>query len=106
MSLKPRSIPAIPEETVRVACAAFPKGNPYLTLRDEVGTIFEDADFVDLFPSDGQPGYAAWRLALVTLLQFREQLADRQGPAAVAARIDWKYLLALDLSAPSFDFSV
>ena len=88
MSLKPSSIPPIPEETVRVACAAFPKGNPYLTLRDEVGTIFEDADFVDLFPSDGQPGYAPWRLALVTILQFREQLPARQAAVAVAARID------------------
>src|SRR5437764_6259207 len=106
MSLKPSSIQPIPEETVRVARAAFPKGNPYLTLRDKVGTIFEDADFVDRFPSDGQPGYAPWRLALVTILQFREQLPDRQAAAAVAARIDWKYLLGLDLSDPSFDFSV
>lgn len=106
MSLKPSSIPLIPEETVRVARAAFPKGNPYLTLRDEVGTIFEDADFVDLFPNDGQPGYAPWRLALVTLLQFREQLPDRQAATALAARIDWKYLLSLDLTDPGFDFSV
>ncbi|MGZ9159367.1 MAG: IS1182 family transposase, partial [Nitrospira sp.] len=106
MSLKPSSIPPIPDETMRVAHAAFPKGNPYLTLRDEVGTIFEDADFVDLFPNDGQPGYAPWRLALVTILQFREQLADRQAAAALAARIDWKYLLGLELTDPGFDFSV
>ncbi len=44
MSLKPSPIQPIPEETVRVARAAFPKGNPYLTLRDEVGTIFADID--------------------------------------------------------------
>src|SRR5215212_10770306 len=106
MSLKPSSIQALPEETVRIARAAFPKGNPYLTLRDAVGTIFEDGDFVDLFPNDGQPGYAPWRLALVTLLQFREQLPDRQAATALAARIDWKYLLSLDLSDPGFDFSV
>lgn len=106
MSLKPSPIQPIPEETVRVARAAFPKGNPYLTLRDEVGTIFADADFADLFPNDGQPGYAPWRLALVTLLQFREQLPDRQAAAALAARIDWKYLLSLDLTDPGFDFSV
>ena len=92
MSLKSSSVLPIPEETVRVARAAFPKGNPYLTLRDEVGTIFEDADFVELFPSDGQPGYPPWRLALVTILQFREQLPDRQAAAAVAARIDWSCL--------------
>jgi len=106
MSLKPRPLQPIPEETVRVARAAFPKGNPYLTLRDEVGTIFEDADFVDLFPNDGQPGYAPWRLALVTLLQFREQLSDRQAAAALAARIDWKYLLGLALTDAGFHYSV
>jgi transposase len=90
MSLKPSPIQPIPEETVRVACAAFPKGNPYLTLRDELGPIFADEDVCDLFPADGQPGLPPWRLALVTILQFREQLPDRQAAAAVAARIDWK----------------
>lgn len=89
-----------------MARAAFPKGTPYLTLRDEVSTIFEDGDFVDLFPNNGQPGYAPWRLALVTLLQFREQLSDRQAAVALAARIDWKCLLSLDLTDPGFDFSV
>jgi transposase len=106
MSLKPRPLQPIPEETARVARAAFPKGNPYLTLRDEIGTIFADEDFQDLFPNDGQPGYAPWRLALVTILQFREQLSDRQAATALAARIDWKYLLGLDLSDPGFNFSV
>ena len=35
----------IPEETARVAKAAFPKGNVYLTMRDELGPIFSDDDF-------------------------------------------------------------
>ena len=39
-------------------------------------------------------------------MQFREHLADRQAAVAVRARIDWKYLLALDLTDPGFDFSV
>ena len=46
----------IPEETARVARAAFPKGNLYLRIRDEVGTIYEDPLFVSLFPNVGQPG--------------------------------------------------
>jgi transposase len=40
MSLKPQPINPVPEETVRVARAAFPKGNLYLTLRDEIGTLY------------------------------------------------------------------
>src|SRR5262249_17569403 len=38
--------------------------------------------------------------------QFRENLADRQAAEAVRTRIDWKYLLSLDLTEPGFDFSV
>jgi transposase len=106
MSLKPSPIGPVPEGTARVARAAFRKGNPLLKLRDELGTVFADADFADLFPRLGQPGLPPWRLALVTLLQFRENLPDRQAAEAVRARIDWKYLLGLELTDPGFDYSV
>src|SRR5215210_5234778 len=106
MSLKPDPIQPVPEVTARVARAAFRKGNPLLKLRDELGAIFADADFADLFPRLGQPGLPPWRLALVTLLQFRENLSDRSAAEAVRARIDWKYLLGLELTDPGFDHSV
>jgi len=106
MSLHPHVIEPVPDETARVARAAFPKGTPYLTLRDHLGTIFQDDDFAALFPAWGYPGLPPWRLALVTIMQFRENLADRQATEAVRARIDWKYLLGLELSDPGFDFSV
>jgi transposase len=106
MSLKPSPIQPVPEATARVAKAAFRKGNPLLSLRDELGAIFADADFADLFPRLGQPGLPPWRLALITLLQFRENLPDRQAAEAVRARIDWKYLLGLELTDPGFDHSV
>jgi transposase len=106
MSLHPQPLEPVPEDTVRVARAAFPKGNPYLTLRDQLGTIFQDEDFAALFPACGQPGLPPWRLALITILQFRETLTDRQAAEAVRARIDWKYLLGLELTDSGFDFSV
>jgi transposase len=106
MSLHPHVIEPVPEETARIAHAAFPKGHPYLTFRDALGTIFQDEDFTTLFPAWGQPGLPPWRLALVTIMQFRENLADRQAAEAVRARIDWKYLLSLELTDPGFDFSV
>jgi len=34
MSLRPHTLEPVPEETAHVARAAFPKGNPYLLLRD------------------------------------------------------------------------
>ncbi len=106
MSSQPTPIDPVPDATIRVARAAFPKGNPYLTLRDQLGVIFHDDDFVDLYAGTGQPGLSPWQLAWVTILQFRETLSDRQAAEAVRARIDWKYFLGLELTDPGFDFSV
>src|ERR671939_1076310 len=107
MSLHPQHpIGSVPKLTARIARAAFPKSNPYLTLRDKLGTVFADRDFADLYPEQGRPGYPPSRLALVTLMQFREGLSDRQAAEAVRARIDWKYLLGLELTDPGFDHSV
>jgi transposase len=89
MSLQPGPIAPVPENTAQVARAALPDGNPYLQLRDQLGTLFTDADFADLSPCRGQPALAPWRLALITVLQFREGLSDRRNADAVRARIDW-----------------
>jgi len=103
MSLKPMPIPPVPTDTAR---AAFPKGNIDMKLRERIGTIIHDEDFAPLFAKDGAPGLPPWRLALVTILQFHENLSDRQAAEAVRARIDWKYVLSLELTDEGFDFSV
>jgi transposase len=41
-----------------------------------------------------------------TILQFRESLSGRKAADATRARMDWKYLLGLELVDPGFDFSV
>jgi transposase len=83
MGLHPRDFSVIPEETARVARAAFPKGNPYMTLRDELGVIYEDHLFAPLFDSTrGRPAESPGCLALVTALQFAENLTDRQQQTA------------------------
>ena len=106
MSLKPLPIAPVPEMTALIARAAFRKGNLYMRLRDELGTLYTDEDFTHLFPLRGKPALPAWRLALVTLMQFLENLPDRQAADAVRARIDWKYALGLELTDPGFDYSV
>ena len=70
MSLQPCPPAPVPEETARVARAVFPKDNPYLLLRDELGCLFSDEEFADLYPLRGQAALPPWRLALVTVLQF------------------------------------
>src|SRR5947199_8802950 len=106
MSLKPTPVGPVPELTAYVARAAFPDGNPYLSVRDALGTFYHDERFAALFPERGQPAEAPWRLALVTVLQFAGGLPDRQAADAVRGRIDWKYALALELTDPGFDASV
>lgn len=104
--LKPLVEMEIPEETIRTAKAAFPKGNIYMTLRDELGRIFDDSFFAGLYPSLGQPAESPAHLALVTIMQFAENLTDRQAAEAVRSRIDWKYGLGLELSDPGFHYSI
>ena len=104
--LKPDPNPPIPAETVRVIRTILPKGNAITRLRDEFGTIYTNDDFVALYPPNGQPGIAPWRLALVTVFQFFENLTDRQAAQAVLTRLDWKYALSLNVTDVSFDFTV
>lgn len=106
MSLHPLPVGPIPEETTRVARAAFPKGNVFIQIRDVLGVIFDDAQFTELFAVRGRPAEAPWRLALVSVMQFAEGLSDRQAAEAVRARIDWKYTLGLELTDSGFDFSI
>jgi transposase len=106
MCLHPELVPAVPDATARVAKAAFPKGNRYMRMRDELGVFYNDEEFADLYPGRGQSAIAPWRLTLILIMQFLENLSDRQTADAVRGRIDWKYALSLELEDEGFDFSV
>jgi transposase len=106
MSLQPKPCYEAPEETARVARAAFPQGTLCTRIYDALGTIFQDADFVPIFPPQGQPAETPVRLALATIMQFVECLSDRAAADAVRSRIDWKYLLCLELTDSGFDHTV
>src|SRR5262245_50824229 len=106
MCLHPQSDYPIPEETRRVAQAAFPQGTLCLRIADALGSLYRDEQFAHLFPRRGQPALAPARLALVSVLQYVEGLSDRQAAEAIRARIDWKYALALELTDPGFDATV
>jgi transposase len=87
--------------------AAFPKGNLYVELRAEFGTLYDDQLFADLYPPQGRPvEVAPWRLALVMVMQYIEGLTDRQAADAVRRCMDWKYALSLELTDPSSDFTL
>ena len=106
MVLHPQIKKSIPSLTQEIARKAFPDGNLYMTLRDKLGTFYSDEDFRELYSSEGQPALYPERLALICVMQYMANLSDRGTVEAVAARIDWKYALGLELTDSGFDASV
>jgi transposase len=86
--------------------AAFPKGTLAIRIREALGPVFTDDDFAAAFPGQGRPAASPGALALVPVLQYAEGLSDQQADGQVRARMDWKFLLGLELDDPGFDFTV
>ena len=93
MSLRPDPVGPVPDETARVARAAFPRGTAWMRQRDELEPIYRDAICASLFSQRGRPAEAPWRLALISVMQFAERLSDCRAADAVRGRIDSKYAL-------------
>ncbi len=107
MSMQPQPWPEVPAETARVAKSAFRKsGSLAIRIRDELGAWYADGDFAGAYPVRGKPGISPAQLAMVTVLQFCENLTDRQAADEVRGRVDWKYCLGLELADEGFDASV
>ena len=106
MSMRPVGLPEIPEQTKVVARAAFPKGSLAIRVRDHLAEVFVDEPFADAFGVRGAPGLSPGALSLVTVLQFAEDLTDRQAAAMAVRAIDWKYALGAELTDTGFDASV
>jgi transposase len=106
VSLEPRSDDGVPELTARVVRAAFPRGTLAIRIREALGLLFADEDFAAAFPRRGRPAVSPGALALVSVLQYAEGLSDRQAADQVRARLDWKFLLGLELDDPGFDFTI
>lgn len=106
MSLEPRPDDGVPEMTARMVRAAFPKGTLAIRIREALGPVFGDEDFASAFPVSGRPAASPGVLALVSVLQHAEKLSDREAADHVRARMDWKFLLGLELDDPGFDHTV
>ena len=104
--LRPRKIWDIPAETKRIASKSLPQGNDYLLLRDKIGVIYQDETFAELFEWRGQPAESPGLLSLVIVMQYAEGLSDRQAAEAVGSRIDWKYVLGLEIDAAALPHSL
>ncbi len=100
-------LPPIPADTARIAKKVFRRqGSRYLVIGDQIGPLFDEIDFSDLYAADGAPAFAPNRLALVVIFQRLEDLSDQAMADAVRARIDLKYALHLALDDMGFDGSL
>mgnify|MGYP001356943604 CR=1 FL=1 len=86
MSLRPNPATTVPEETAKVARAAFSRGCLLMDVRDGLGSVFDDARFARLFSTRGRPAEAPWRLALITLLQFAADSNGKRPPIPTPKR--------------------
>ena len=77
-----------------------------MRIRDELGEVYADARFAGAFGVRGRPGISPGQLMMASVLQFSEDLTDRQAAEAVRDRMTWKYALGLELEDPGFDASV
>jgi transposase len=100
MSMQPRPWPDVPEQTSRMARAASRKGNLAMRIRDELGEVYADARFTEAFGVRGRPGISPGQLMMASVLQFSENLTDRQAAEAVRDRITWKYALVRHEAPP------
>src|SRR6266581_2640897 len=106
MSMQPRPWPDVPELTARMARSSSRQGNLAMRIRDELGEVYADARFAAAFGARGRPGISPGQLMMASVLQFSENLTDRQAAEAVRDRMTWKYALGLELEDPGFDASV
>jgi len=104
--MQPHPWPEVPADTARVARKSFRKGSLAIRARDELGSWYDDEVFAAAYGARGKPGISPAQPAMVTVLQFAENLTDRQAADAVRGRLDWKYCLCLALDDEGFDFSV
>ena len=100
---KPR--PRCPRRPAASRALPFPKARSACASPTRSARSTRTASSQPSSPAAGDPE-APGRLALAVVLQFAENLSDREAAEAVRGRIDWKYALGLALSDPGFDHTV
>src|SRR5215510_797818 len=88
ISLAAQPFDGMPDKTIRVVRAAFPHSTRVMQMRDHLGAIDAQSAFETLYPPRGKPAEAPWRLALIMVMQFAEDLMNRAAANMVRSRID------------------
>jgi len=95
----------MPKETGEIGEKILSGDSVYKLVGDDLFNQFTEADFADLYPEEGKPGYSPVILGFVSIFQYLEKYPDRQAAEALRMRLDWKYALHLPLDNAGVDFS-
>jgi hypothetical protein len=98
--MTPIRFPPVPNDTLHASEAAFGKDHPYLKIGDGLNLVLAGVDLDVLALMDTGLAASFWPYSLATILQYWEDLTDRQMANATRTRVDLKYALHLPLIFP------
>lgn len=98
--------PPIPPNTRRASEEAFGSDHPYLKIGNSLEVVFSDMNLDAVAATDAPLADSFWPYSLATVLQYLEDLTDRQMANATRTRVDLKYALHLPLIFPGIDPTV
>ncbi len=99
MCLKAKELWPMAKETGEIAAQILAPYSVHKLVGDELFNQFSEADFADLYPEEGKPGYSPVILGFVSIFQYIEKYPDRQAAEALRMRMDWKHALHLPLDS-------
>jgi transposase len=105
MPFHPINYPALPEDTLQTALALYGKGNTYMRLGDHLDEFLIDLVPIELNPccTGDKSLDAIIQFYLYTIIQFLEELSNKQLSEAMRNRVDLKYALHLPMNSPNLD---
>ena len=94
-------------DTDQICQPLFPPDSFWHRFRELICPLINDEDYACLYcPDRGRPAKSPALLTMVTILQQRENLSDREAEDRVRYDLRWKYALALEVNDEGFDHSL
>lgn len=105
MSLQVSFPRAIPEITRQMVEPILPMESVCRLLGNQAEALVDENALSEMYHREGRGGINPVILSFVLILQFLENIPDRQAGLMVVMRMDWKYALRQELSWTGFDYS-
>ena len=95
----------IPETTRTIASPLLRADSVHKWLGEQVHEILDEEALSQMYHPTGRGGINPVLLSIVLILQFLEDIPDRQAAQMAVMRLDWKYALRQELEWTGFDYS-